>query len=74
MILSNLKTGQKAVIINVHCEGEVLQRLLDMGFVEGTEVSVIRNAPLLDPIDLLVRGYRIALRLDEAKGVEVELV
>ncbi len=74
MILSDLKTGQRAEIIDVLHEGEKLQRLLDMGFVEGTEVRVIRNAPLLDPIDMSIRGYQIALRLDEAKGVEVELL
>ncbi len=74
MILSDLKTGQKAVVVDVLVEGQGMQRLLDMGFVEGTEITIIRNAPLLDPIDLSVRGCQIALRLNEAKGVEVELV
>ncbi len=73
MILSDLKTGERAVVVDVLHDGEKLQRLLDMGFVEGTEVRIIRNAPLLDPIDLYIRGYQIALRRDEANGVEVHL-
>ena len=72
MILSELKSGQRARVLDVMHTGEKLQRLLDMGFVEGTEVVIIRNAPLLDPIDISVRGYQIALRRDEASGVEVE--
>ena len=74
MKLNELKTGQEAEIIDIHHEGEKLQRLLDMGFIEGTQIKIIRNAPLLDPIDLSIRGYQIALRLDEAKGVEVGLL
>ncbi len=74
MILSDLKTGQQAMVVDVLHDGEKLQRLLDMGFVEGTEVRIIRNAPLLDPIDLSIRGYQIALRRDEANGVEVDLI
>ena len=74
MILSELKSGQRARVLDVMHVGEKLQRLLDMGFVEDTEVVIIRNAPLLDPIDVSVRGYQIALRRDEASGVEVEVL
>jgi Fe2+ transport system protein FeoA len=44
-----------------------------MGFIEGTRVKVIRNAPLMDPIDIEIRGYQIALRRHEARGVEVQM-
>lgn len=57
----------------MNLDGTKLQKLLDMGFIEGTHVKVIRNAPLLDPLDVQIRGYLVALRRNEARGVEVEL-
>ena len=45
---------------------------MDMGFMPGTKVEVVRNAPLVDPVDLLIRGYHVSIRHAEAKGVEVE--
>lgn len=74
MTLDELKPGQECAVVDVTLEGMELQRLLDMGFIEGTPVKVIRNAPLMDPLDIEIKGYLIALRRNEAKGVEVELV
>jgi len=74
MTLNELKPGQNARIVDVDLDGAELQRLLDMGFVEHTEVRMIRNAPLLDPIDIDIKGYMVALRRDEARHVEVELL
>jgi ferrous iron transport protein A len=71
MTLEELESGIKAEVIDIHLEGAELQRMLDMGFVEGTEIHVIRNAPLLDPIDVSVRNCQVAIRRNEAKGVEV---
>ena len=71
MTLDDLKPGQEARILDVKVEGATGQRLLDMGFISGTRVKVVRNAPLVDPIELLVRGYHVAVRHSEAKGVEV---
>ena len=48
-------------------------RLLEMGLLEGTEVELVRFAPLGDPVDLKVRGYHMSIRLEQAKLVEVEL-
>jgi ferrous iron transport protein A len=45
---------------------------MDMGFMPGTKVKVVRNAPLVDPIDLLLRGFHVSIRHHEAGGVEVE--
>ena len=71
--LDELGSGREAEVVDVHLEGAELQRLLDMGFVEGTRLRVIRNAPLLDPIDVSIRDCQIALRRNEARGVEVKL-
>ena len=74
MKLDELEPGQECAIIDVLLEGVELQRLLDMGFIEGTRLKVIRNAPLMDPLDIEIKGYLLALRRDEAKGVEVEVI
>lgn len=74
MRLDELNPGQECTIIDVLLEGAELQRLLDMGFIEETRVKVVRNAPLLDPLDIEIRGYLVALRRREAHGVEVELL
>ena len=71
--LDELGSGREAEVVDVHLEGAELQRLLDMGFVEGTRLRVIRNAPLLDPIDVSLRDCQIAVRRNEARGVEVKL-
>jgi ferrous iron transport protein A len=72
--LDELESGREAEVVDVHLEGAELQRLLDMGFVEGTRLRVIRNAPLLDPIDVSIRDCQIAVRRNEARGVEVKLI
>jgi len=72
MTLDELRIGQEARIVDITLGGAIGQRLLDMGFVEGTWVRIVRNAPLVDPIDLLVRGYHVSVRHAEAKGIEVE--
>lgn len=73
MKLDEIKPEQECTILDILLEGAELQRLLDMGFIEGTRVKVIRNAPLMDPLDIQIRGYLIALRRHEARGVEVEM-
>lgn len=74
MTLNELTPGQECTIRDVTLDGAVLQRLLDMGFIEGAMVEVIRNAPLLDPLDVRIRGHLVAIRRNEAAGVEVDLV
>ncbi len=74
MTLNELTPGQECTISDLNLDGAVLQRLLDMGFIEGCTVEVIRNAPLLDPLDVRIRGNMVALRRNEAAGIEVELV
>lgn len=74
MTLNEMVPGQECTIIDVNLDGAVLQRLLDMGFIEGTVLKVIRNAPLLDPLDVRIRGHLVAVRRKEAAGIEVAVV
>ncbi len=74
LTLDKLKPGQECRIVEVHTEGVEGQRLLDMGLVSGTRVRVIRNAPLRDPMNIRIRGYGLALRHSEARGIEVVIV
>ena len=57
----------------VACEGRIAQRLSEMGVVEGTEVRVVRVAPLGDPIEVELMGYLLSLRKAEAGAVELEV-
>ena len=72
MTLDDIKPGQECRIVDVNLDGATGQRLMDMGFIPGTKVKIVRNAPLVDPVDLLLRGYHVSIRHNEAKGVEVE--
>jgi len=72
--LSGLRPGQKGVVVRVEGPIEIRRRLLDMGLVRGTEVRVIREAPLADPVEYEVKGYNLSLRREEAAYVFVELV
>jgi len=69
--LSELKPGEKGVISKVVGDREVRRRLLDMGLTRGTEVIVVRRAPLGDPIEFLLKGYNLSLRKREIENVYV---
>jgi len=71
MRLSDCKPGQGGRIAQVNGEGPVGQRLMEMGLIEGTEVQVVRVAPLGDPIEVEVQGYKLSLRRAEAERVEL---
>ncbi|MEE9566167.1 MAG: ferrous iron transport protein A [Desulfobacteria bacterium] len=72
MNLSELREGQTASIVRVQGEGPFRRRLLEMGFLRGTEVYVEKYAPLKDPIELILKGYHVSLRVDEAARIQVE--
>ena len=74
MTLNELKPGQSAVITAVGGEGALRCRLLDMGLIPKTKVTVRKVAPLGDPIELHLRGYELTIRLDDAKEISVEEV
>jgi len=71
MKLSELKTGERGVIVKVYGHGSFRKRIIEMGFVKGNKVKVILNAPLRDPIEYEIIGYKISLRRDEADNIEV---
>ena len=74
MTLKELKIGQSAVIRAVGGEGALRQHFLDMGVIPGAEVTVVKFAPLGDPMELEIHGYELTLRLDDAAQIEVELI
>ena len=75
MTLNELKIGQSAIIKSVGGDkGQLRQHLLDMGLIPGTEVTLIKFAPMGDPMELLIRGYDLTLRIDDARLIEVEIV
>lgn len=69
--LSDLKTGDEGVITKVLGRGAFRKRITEMGFVKGKKVTVIKSAPLLDPVEYEIMGYKISLRRSEAELVEV---
>lgn len=71
MRLSELKTGEKGVIVKVMGHGGFRKRIVEMGFIKGKTVEVLLNAPLKDPIKYKVLGYEISLRRQEADMIEV---
>jgi Fe2+ transport system protein FeoA len=70
MPLSDLRPGETGVVTG-WVGGSPPTRLLEMGLLEGTEVELVRFAPLGDPVDLKVRGYHMSIRLEQARLVVV---
>lgn len=71
MNLATLKDGESGVIIRVKGRGAFRKRIIEMGFVRGKKITVIKNAPLKDPIEYQVMGYFVSLRRSEAGMIEV---
>jgi len=69
--LSELKPGERGVISRITGDREIRRRLLDMGLTRGTEIIVVRRAPLGDPVEFLLKGYNLSLRKRECEGVYV---
>lgn len=72
MTLDELRPGTVTVMKDLTAIGALGQRLMDLGFYPGAEISVVRNAPLVDPVELELDGYHVSIRHDEARHVEVE--
>ena len=72
--LSELPAGAQATIRAFPGRGPAFLRLREMGVLPGTTITLVRTAPLGDPLEVQVRGYRLTLRKSEAEHVEVELV
>ena len=72
MTLDKLAVGSSAVIRTVGGSGALRCRLLDMGLIPHTQVTLQKIAPMGDPIEIRVRGYELTLRLEDARKIELE--
>ena len=71
MTLCDLKIGQSAVVQSVGGEGALRQHFLDMGVIPGAEITLVKYAPMGDPMELRIHGYELTLRVDDARKIEV---
>ena len=74
MRLSEMKEGQSATIVRVGGNGILRHRIMEMGILKGTEVYIEKYAPLKDPLELIIKGYHVSLRVKEAAQITVENV
>ena len=72
MTLKELAIGESAVIVSVGGEGALRQHFLDMGVIPGAEVTLVKYAPMGDPMELRIHGYELTLRLADAQRIEVQ--
>jgi len=73
--LSDLRRGQKCVVLNFHNDNAALRRrLLDMGITKGVVIEIKKFAPLGDPIDIALRGYELCLRKVDMEGIDVRVL
>ena len=70
--LRNAAIGETVKVVKLYGEGAVKRRIMDMGLTKGTAVSVIKVAPLGDPVQIHVRGYELSVRKADAEMIEVE--
>ncbi|NLZ48904.1 MAG: ferrous iron transport protein B [Clostridiales bacterium] len=74
MTLKELKIGKTAIITKVNGEGALRQHLLDMGVIPGAEITIVKYAPMGDPVEVTIHGYSLTLRLEDAAKIEVKSV
>ena len=72
MTLKELEIGKSAVIRQVGGEGALRQHFLDMGVIPGAETTVVKFAPMGDPMELFLRGYTLTLRKEDAHNITIE--
>lgn len=70
--LDNVPVGIKVKVKKISNTASIKKRLLDMGIVPGINIEIIGKAPLGDPIEILIRGYKLSLRKNEASNIFVE--
>ena len=71
--LNEFSVGEEGIVINVEGEGKIKRRLFDMGVTPGAHVLMQKKAPLGDPIQILIRGYELTLRKNEAVYVMMKV-
>ena len=71
MFFSTLEIGKTAKIVSVGGNGALRQHFLDMGLIQGAEITVVKYAPMGDPIEIRIHGYELSLRLEDAEKIEI---
>ena len=74
MLLSEMREGQTGTVVRVGGNGILRRRILEMGILKGAEVYIEKYAPLKDPLELIVKGYHVSLRVEEAARITVDKV
>ena len=74
LTLKELEIGKSARITEVGGEGELRQHFLDMGVIPGAEITLIKFAPMGDPMEFQIHGYELTLRVADAEKIEIELI
>lgn len=74
MFLCDMKLGNKGIVKKVKANDNIIKRLLDIGLIEGTLVECVLKSPFNDPKAYLIRGATIAIRKDDCKEIEVDLL
>ena len=72
--LDKLHIGSSARITKIECEGSLRQHFLDMGLIPGAELSLVKTAPLGDPIEIMIHGYSLTLRLSDAAKIGISKI
>ena len=72
MTLNELKIGETAIITEVGGEGALRQHFLDMGIIPGADIELVKFAPMGDPIQIIIHGYELTIRIDDAKHISVQ--
>lgn len=72
--ISEMLPGQIAEITSIGAEGQLRALILDMGLTKGVRIKLLKKAPLSDPLILMVRGYELSIRKQEAKLIEVRCI
>ena len=69
--LKDIKVGESTNVIKLNGQGAVRRRIMDMGITKGVKIDVCKVAPFGDPVEILVRGYKLSLRKEDASMIEV---
>lgn len=73
MLLSEMREGDSAIVVKIGGKGALRRRILEMGILKGSRVHVEKYAPLKDPLELVVKGSHISLRVEEAAQIQVDV-
>ena len=70
--LGDVRVGDSSAVVKLHGSGALRRHLMDLGLVKGTEFTVVKVAPLGDPVEITVRGYELSLRKADAEMIQVD--